>query len=135
MKRLRSTQGFTLIELVVIILVLGILAVTAIPRFVDLRDEARAASCQGVLGAVRGGIAVIYASNILNDVIPIYPALLDGAADGPNSGGITFFDNVLDNGVGDDNWTKDTTGTIDYTCDPTGGNITYTYTPATGAFN
>ncbi len=59
---LRSRRGFTLIELVIVIVILGILAAVAIPRYVDLSSKAREASTKGCLGGLRAAIAVFYAS-------------------------------------------------------------------------
>ncbi len=51
---MKRQGGFTLIELVVVIVILGILAVTAAPRFLNLQDDAREASLQGLKGAIDG---------------------------------------------------------------------------------
>ena len=48
----QNQRGFTLIELVVVIVILGILAAVAVPRFVDLQDEANTAALDGVAGAI-----------------------------------------------------------------------------------
>jgi prepilin-type N-terminal cleavage/methylation domain-containing protein len=54
-------SAFTLVELVIVIIVLGILAAVAIPKFTDFSTDAEAAACKGSLGGVRTGIATFYA--------------------------------------------------------------------------
>ena len=53
MKKPQQQKGFTLIELIIVIIILGILSVTAAPRFLDLTEDARESTVEGVLGAVR----------------------------------------------------------------------------------
>ncbi|ASO28283.1 MSHA biogenesis protein MshA [Vibrio anguillarum] len=57
---MKRQNGFTLIELVVVIVILGILAVTAAPRFLNLQDDAREASLEGLRGAVAGAMGISY---------------------------------------------------------------------------
>ncbi len=54
-------QGFTLVEVVVVIVILGILAAVAIPRYISVTGDARKAAINGMAGAVRSAVAVVQA--------------------------------------------------------------------------
>ncbi len=59
-------QGFTLIELVVVIVILGLLAATALPKFIDVTTDARISSVQGVAGGLRAAAALAQAQYVVN---------------------------------------------------------------------
>jgi len=58
---MKRQQGFTLIELVMVIVILGVLAAIAVPKFVDLKRDAQQAAMQGVAGAAASASAINYA--------------------------------------------------------------------------
>lgn len=59
MNRLKKQNGFTIIEIIIVIIILGLLAATALPRFLDTVDEAEDASLEGVAGAFATGVGLV----------------------------------------------------------------------------
>lgn len=62
---MKKQGGFTLIELVVVIVILGILAVTAAPKFLNLQDDAREAAAEGLKGAMKGAAGIVYGKSAI----------------------------------------------------------------------
>jgi MSHA pilin protein MshA len=61
-----NRRGFTLIELIIVIVIIGILAAIAIPRYIDMSNQAKAGAVNGLTGALRSAANVAYADYILN---------------------------------------------------------------------
>ena len=76
----KAQKGFTLIELVVVITILGILAAFAFPRFAALEVEARVAATEGLAGSIRAASALAHSLSIVKGLAPAAPVDMEGVA-------------------------------------------------------
>lgn len=119
-------KGFTMIELVMVIVILAILAAVAIPRFINLRVQAQNSAEAGVVGGVRAGISAEYIRTASVGVATWPDPLDDAIAGNPATVAVPFFDVVLAQGGITEGWTK---GADIYTYVNDNTTTSWTYTP------
>lgn len=62
----KNEEGFTLVEVIAVLVILGILAAVAVPKFFDMQDTARQKAAEGAVGELNGQVALAFAQNALN---------------------------------------------------------------------
>ncbi|HOI74678.1 MAG TPA: type II secretion system protein [Syntrophales bacterium] len=70
MLKKRNQKGFTLIEIIAVLVILGILAAVAIPKFFDMQDEAKLKNAQAAVASAQSAISMAYANYLLNSSAP-----------------------------------------------------------------
>ncbi len=82
-QKMNGQKGFTLIELVVVIVILGILAVTAAPKFIDLQDDARTATLQAVKASMQSASTLVHSKSLIagNEAKATSTVLVNGTSE------------------------------------------------------
>jgi MSHA pilin protein MshA len=133
MRKINKQTGFTLIELIMVIVILGVLSAFALPRFADLGGSARAATINGVSGSMKAAANIAHAQQLANGASGSTAVVLEGVtitmANGyPDDAGI-----LLAAQISSTEFTTSTAGIVQAIGSVTPANCQATYNEATSA--
>ena len=145
MRKHLGQQGFTLVELVIVIAIIGVLAAIAIPRFIDIRTEAHNAQREGIIGSIRAGILTTASRNQVNQGSGTFPPNLEatwntitggiqpGGFPSPcDTAGDPCYELVVPGGVNIGAWSQTAAGTYTFTHPVTSTVTTCVYSSTNG---
>ena len=136
----KQQSGFTLIELVIVIVILGLLAATALPRFADLTGDAEEAAMDGIAGGVRSASAIVHAQALVDGAVNtsvslegVNITLANGYPTADSAGIVLAVDTGNLAGIasgGAVTWTVSTNCVVTYNPAPANGSPTIATTPS-----
>jgi MSHA pilin protein MshA len=132
MKKINKQAGFTLIELIMVIVILGVLSAFALPRFADLGGDARAASINGAGGSMKAASNIAHAAQLAGGIAASSPVTLEGTEIAMANGYPTDAGIMLAAQISDPDYTVTTnTVTIPGASDDAACSVVYTEASST----
>lgn len=126
--------GFTMVELVLVIAIIGILAISVLPSFIDFSGDAEKKAIDSIAVAIDTGIKMYAQNEMVHGRDLTYPPLLDDAGSNVNCSTNPCFGNILQNPITDDSWSKMEATRYFYRSRSGTKDRIYMYSPLSGRF-